>query len=466
MDPLLKEYVDPASAARLAQAASDIALVLDGNGVVLDVVMHDADLAAAMGNSWRGRRWIETVTPDTRNQIESLLRDARDSEQPAWRQIHHRTRDGETDRPVEYFAMKLEGSDRYLALGRDLQPVAELQQRLIDAEQRSERDYQHLREAEARFRSLFQATSDLVMVLEADSLRITDANPAAEAALGWENGSGNRLLLSHVAPDREESVRSALAQARSSGHAETWDVRLLNSDRGWHLSASALRRGNAAVFILRMAPGQRDNARTADARSRRVLQLVEEAPDAIVMTSGAGRILFANQAFAGLAELASVSRASGSHLSEWIGRSSVDVKVLLVNLRNHGRIHRFSTTFNSTHQVATEVTLSAVTLEDGEDVCFGFVIRSTAQRIAGVASPATSGGRSMEQITELVGSVPLKALVRESADLIERLGIETALRLTGDNRAAAAEMLGLSRQSLYVKLRRYGLGAKHAESQR
>ena len=30
--------------------------------------------------------------------------------------------------------------------------------------------------------------------------------------------------------------------------------------------------------------------------------------------------------------------------------------------------------------------------------------------------------------------------------------------LAGNNRASAAEMLGLSRQSLYVKLRRYGIG--------
>jgi DNA-binding NtrC family response regulator len=42
--------------------------------------------------------------------------------------------------------------------------------------------------------------------------------------------------------------------------------------------------------------------------------------------------------------------------------------------------------------------------------------------------------------------------------VIERLCIEAALELTNDNRATAAEMLGLSRQSLYVKLRRYGLG--------
>jgi len=54
--------------------------------------------------------------------------------------------------------------------------------------------------------------------------------------------------------------------------------------------------------------------------------------------------------------------------------------------------------------------------------------------------------------------VPLKELVRETADVIERLCISAALKLTGDNRATAAELLGLSRQSLYAKLRRYGLG--------
>ena len=38
--------------------------------------------------------------------------------------------------------------------------------------------------------------------------------------------------------------------------------------------------------------------------------------------------------------------------------------------------------------------------------------------------------------------------------------IEAALELTGNNRAAAAGLLSLSRQSLYVKLRKFGLLAK------
>ena len=59
--------------------------------------------------------------------------------------------------------------------------------------------------------------------------------------------------------------------------------------------------------------------------------------------------------------------------------------------------------------------------------------------------------------------MPLKDLVRETTEVIERMCIEAALELTGDNRASAAEILGLSRQSLYVKLHRYGLGELGSE---
>jgi DNA-binding NtrC family response regulator len=62
------------------------------------------------------------------------------------------------------------------------------------------------------------------------------------------------------------------------------------------------------------------------------------------------------------------------------------------------------------------------------------------------------------ELTDLVGRMPLKDIVRESTDLIERLCIEAALDQADDNRASAAGMLGLSRQSLYTKLHRHGLG--------
>jgi DNA-binding NtrC family response regulator len=86
------------------------------------------------------------------------------------------------------------------------------------------------------------------------------------------------------------------------------------------------------------------------------------------------------------------------------------------------------------------------------------VIRNIDRRLN--AEPVTSRAlmRPVEQLTELIGRMSLKDLVQDATTLIERLCIEAALEMTGDNRASAAELLGLSRQSLYQKLRRYGLG--------
>jgi DNA-binding NtrC family response regulator len=99
----------------------------------------------------------------------------------------------------------------------------------------------------------------------------------------------------------------------------------------------------------------------------------------------------------------------------------------------------------------------------GGQTFYGFAIRDVGPRIRPAARPTEGSARTVEQLAELIGRVPLRDLVREATDAIERLCIEAALELTGDNRASAAEMLGLSRQSLYVKLRRYGLGDLDAE---
>jgi DNA-binding NtrC family response regulator len=63
----------------------------------------------------------------------------------------------------------------------------------------------------------------------------------------------------------------------------------------------------------------------------------------------------------------------------------------------------------------------------------------------------------VEELTSLVGRVSLRDLVRDTVDLVERHFIEAALELTNDNRTSASEVLGVSRQSLYVKMRRHKL---------
>ena len=80
-----------------------------------------------------------------------------------------------------------------------------------------------------------------------------------------------------------------------------------------------------------------------------------------------------------------------------------------------------------------------------------------ASALRGASQAANQPEAPNQQVIELVGSASLREILTETSDVIEKLCIETAVGLTGNNRAAAAEMLGVSRQSLYVKLRKYGL---------
>jgi transcriptional regulator PpsR len=132
--------------------------------------------------------------------------------------------------------------------------------------------------------------------------------------------------------------------------------------------------------------------------------------------------------------------------------------VLLAQLRDHGSVRMFVTTLRGATGSSADVEISAVAMPGTEPPCYGFTVRDIGPRVNAAQRTAPPLTRSVEQLTELVGRVPLKGIVRETSEIIERLCIEAALELTNDNRASAAEMLGLSRQSLYVKLRRYGLG--------
>ncbi|MEY3474810.1 MAG: transcriptional regulator PpsR, partial [Pseudomonadota bacterium] len=135
-----------------------------------------------------------------------------------------------------------------------------------------------------------------------------------------------------------------------------------------------------------------------------------------------------------------------------------DLNVLVSNLRQHGSVRLFATQLRGEHGGASDVEISAVAALSATPPCLGFTIRDIGRRLVSEGVEGRELPRSPDQMTELVGRVPLKDIVRDTTDLIEQLCIEAALKLTGDNRASAAEMLGLSRQSLYIKLRRFGIG--------
>lgn len=336
---------------------------------------------------------------------------------------------------------------------------AALQARLVEAQAAMERDYARLREFESRYRHLFTATTEALLLVDAQTLRALDANPAACALLGL--GSPKVVGASVLAvfnPRSHAALESMAAEMRRGGQGGNLRVDSVSARR-LLVSASLFRQDGAFVLLLRLDPadarlarGDRSDAVDEWARYCGV------APDALVLTDLAGKVLQANAAFAELVQVATERQIRGESLGRWLGRTSVDLGVLITNLRQRGSLKLFSTNLRAEHGSLTEVEISAalVTMED--QPCLGFTIRDVGRRLAGDSHARDDLSRSVGQLAELVGRVPMKEIVANTAGLIEKMCIEAALQLTRDNRAAAAELLGLSRQSLYVKLRRYGLG--------
>ena len=90
---------------------------------------------------------------------------------------------------------------------------------------------------------------------------------------------------------------------------------------------------------------------------------------------------------------------------------------------------------------------------------FRSIVRDLASLLREMVS-GTAGdglGDALGTLARQVGKVPLLELVRTTVGAVEKHYVTAALEMTRGNRTAAAELLGLSRQSLYAKLWRYGL---------
>ena len=448
--------VDAQVAAQLIAAAADIALVIDEHGIVQDSAIGESELAAGAAD-FIGRPWIETVAPDSRVKVEQMLTEANARTMTRSREINQRL-GPDRDIPVRYSAVRLGSPGRVLAIGRDLRSIASLQQQLVSAQQSMERDYARLRHAETRYRLLFQIASEAVLIVNTTSYKVTEANPAAGHLL---DDSPQRIigqpLSTFIAEDQWNEIQSLLGSVRVAGWAEEVSTELI-SGRDVLISASLFRQDNASLFLVRLAEAGEGVEPPAGRTSSRLLDVVQALPDAFVVIGPDRRVLTANASFLDLTQLAAEQQVLGEPLDRWVGRPGVDVNILMANLREHGAVRNFSSVVHGEFGSVEQAEISGVSARHGDQQCFGFVIRAIPRRFTLETPTGPELPQSVEQLTGLVGRVPLKEIVRETTDVIERLCIEAALDVSGDNRASAAQMLGLSRQSLYAKLRRYGLG--------
>jgi transcriptional regulator PpsR len=446
---------------------ADFSLVLDMDGKVVEVAVSSEELTSAVNDSWVGSELAAMVTLDSRSRTTELLALAAASPGiPVQRDLTHLLPDG-AELLVQYRAICPSPETGIIALGQDMRPSANLRQQLMNAQQALEQDYWRLRQIETRYRRLFEMVSDAIIVVEGESGRVIEANPEASRLLSPDGGSivGKPFPLGLDA-NGENAVRGLMAEARAISKGSVQGVGSADGQRSFNVSASYLRQGAEARFLVRLSgvSAEADRPGGGPGSPYHMEETLRRAPDAVMVTDDDGRIVAANRAFLDLAQILSEDLVLGQPADRWLGRSAVDLSVLLTNLRRNSTIKLFSTTIQGELGASADVEVSACNAAESGSRVYAFFIRDVGRRVDDKHQAGGQLPRSIEQITKRVGRVPLKELVRESTDVIEALCIEAALGLTHDNRASAAELLGLSRQSLYAKLRRYGIGGIASEA--
>jgi transcriptional regulator PpsR len=437
--------------------AADLSVVMSPEGKVLSVLRNPATQDLPDASGWVGEDIRDVLAPDSTGKIDDKLAALRESGGSVEGiELNHVGRHGR-EFPIRYSFHVIGPDGTVLMLGRDLRPMAEMQEQLVKAQLALEQDYELQRDYDTRYRVIMETTPDPLVFVSMGTGRVTDASAAAAALMGTTRDalSGTTLAQEFEGQRRGEFVE-ALTNAALREGGGTVSAVLRHQGQPVSLHPRAFRAAGERMLLLRLSVEAGESA-MPDTLSEDLRALFTDGVDAIVFTDAAGDIQAANDAFLGMIDEAHVSGVKGRSLGQFLSRGAVDLKVLLENAARAGQMRMFATRLSSEYGAQVAVEISATYLADRAHPAMVFVIRD-ASRAEALRKPGIGvTDDAMRSIMELVGSATLKDIVAETTDVVEKMCIETAVELTRNNRVAAAEMLGLSRQSLYVKLRKYGL---------
>jgi len=442
------------SATALLASVADMQITLNDSFRVAEVASGSGSLRQLPRDAIIGRPWLELVRECDAATAEAALTAAVSEPGTAHRVDLALVLGPESEALPTSCWLCANGTDQTIQLACiDLRGETNLRQQLVNAQRTLEQDYWSNRRLEARYRRMLEMVAEGFLVVDDLSGRVLEANTVAGSLLELEAGA----LVGRIFPvGLDTSGNRALTELQREARSTTGVVAgEVTTAGGVTLAAgvTCLRQGNETRLLIRLAAPSESTSDLALGGDS-----FEHAPDGILITDQNGIVIAANSAYLEMAGIQDEQQATGRRADRWLGRSIVDLDILLSNIQSDRPLQLFSSLLRTELGAQLDIELSAVQTDYiGKPVILMF-IRDVSRRINGEQTAEVHLPRSIEQITGRVGRVPLKQLVRESTDVIEALCIESALKLTQDNRAAAAELLGLSRQSLYTKLRRFDIG--------
>lgn len=456
-EPLVPN-LDQAATADLISRLCDFAFVISSDGEIIQT-MTSPFLAPRLDlSSWKGLQFLDTLTKESVPKFEARIAQFKEGQKEVRPvELNHRPTHQQTELPVRYTYHRAAEDGSTLILGSDLRPVAEMQQQLVEAQIALENDYDARREHEIRLKVLMESSDVATVFIALDTGVISSCNSAAEVLLGR---SRKELMdASFAAEFEDEDVTSLIDRMVTAASDVSITAVLANSARGgrsYRLNPTLFRGATSQMLLCKMEP-EDSSLEPIDQLATHLVSFFHKGVDPIVFVNMSGQILSANEAFVSVANVTHAQTLSGRSMSDFFSRGSVDLNVILESARRNGKMRLYSTKILNEHGDERPVEISTTQIRtEREPICV--LVMRNARRVEGISTPTSQmSEEEVNSVVELIGSQSLKDVVARSTDVVEKMCIETAIRMTSNNRVAAAEMLGLSRQSLYVKLRKYNL---------
>lgn len=195
----------------------------------------------------------------------------------------------------------LDGQERIIVVARDVTDRREAEEALAETAE--------------NYRSVFNATSDAIVIQEPDSAMIIDANRAAARMLGYSRRQLRRMtapeLLSQEPEQAREMVLNAFDQVRTQG-SRTLELQLRRKDGTSFWVGLSIRHARiGGQWRIISVARDIDERKQAENKLRLSSEVFSQSADSIVITDAENVILEVNRSF---------TRITGYSESECIGK--------------------------------------------------------------------------------------------------------------------------------------------------
>ena len=443
---------DVSMLANVLEAAADIILILDKTGLVKEVNLQGEELSIFKTGEWIGKNIREFVSIESLGKIDVLLQLPAHNHPVCSQQISHQGTEN-IDVPVSYQATKLNSQGDVILFGQSEVKLSLLQRRLVESQLILDREINNFKRQEGIYKSIFSNSESPQFIVEMETLRVVDMNTAAIHMIGLKSADERNPTIYDLFSDDDNSVLHKLLLSSRGSTSGIIQVKLTDGSDAKLKTSYHLMDNKDHVLLEVVAINNESELQNISPQIKKVPDFTKHIPDAYILLDDKQNIITANTLFYKLFGFPKNYDISSLDFETLFETPEVDIKNLLSNLKENGMVGAMlSTVKNHLGEVFT-TEIAGCRFVSNQTAFIGLSIRPSV-KLKGIPTIMNRDATLLgKQVENLVGSMSLKEIVRQTTYSIERLCIDVALKMTKNNRASAAQLLGISRQSLYMKMK-------------